>query len=193
MPGNPRFWVFMAVFQLAFGLGVFALTRNYYAHETGAARDTAVVPSSVSGARLPDDGKSEMEQLISSIPGPQETADPFELAAMADEAFDGQQFERAADLYHQLLMADPGNVDTYNNLGLTLHYLGRTGEALGVLNEGVGVDPNYQRIWLTLGFVNAQAGQVQDARTALGKAVELGAETEVGRSASDMLQSLGPG
>lgn len=183
----------MAIFQLAFGLGVFALTRNHYAQDAGAARAAAPAPSSASSTRPPADGKSEMEQLISSVPGPQANIDPFELASMADDAFDGQQFERAADLYHQLLMADPANVDTYNNLGLTLHYLGRSAEALGVLNEGVGVDPGYQRIWLTLGFVSAQAGQAAEARAALARAVELGADTEVGRSASDMLQALGPG
>ena len=81
----------------------------------------------------------------------------------------------------------------YNNLGITLHYLGRSAEALQILNQGVTVDPNYQRIWLTLGFVSAQTGLAAEAQSALKTAVELGPDTEVGRSAADMLKGLGTG
>jgi len=52
------------------------------------------------------------------------------------------------------------------------------------------VDPTYQRIWLTLGFVNSQMGNTAEARTALGTAVQLGADTDVGKSAAKMLADL---
>jgi Flp pilus assembly protein TadD len=81
-------------------------------------------------------------------------------------------------------------VDTYNNLGITLHYLGRSAEALRWLNEGIAKDPTYQRIWLTLGFVNSELGDTGQARIALTKAVQMGADNEIGQSAVRMLENL---
>ncbi len=101
-----------------------------------------------------------------------------------------KQYDRAADLYERLLVFGPNNVDTYNNLGITLHYLGRSAEALRKLNEGVAVDPTYQRIWPTLGFVNSHLGNTEQARTALTTAAKMGANNEVGQSAVRMLEDL---
>jgi Flp pilus assembly protein TadD len=95
-------------------------------------------------------------------------------------------------LYEQLLAAGSTNVNTYNSLGITLHYLGRSTEALRVLNEGVALDPSYPRIWLTLGFVNSQLGNTGQARSALSKAAQLGAGSDIGQSATKMLNALGP-
>jgi tetratricopeptide (TPR) repeat protein len=188
MNGNTRFWMLLAVFQIAFGLSVFALTRQHYMHDAapisaGATRQSA--------AEWPVQSKEgELANLISAFPGPATVDDPVALSFQADEAFSNQQFSQAAQLYERLLLADPGNADTYNNLGLTLHYLGRSTEALSVLNEGVAVDPSYQRIWLTLGYVNSQLGNLEQAREALTAAVEMGADTDVGQSASHMLDAL---
>jgi len=88
------------------------------------------------------------------------------------------------------LATGQNDVDTYNNLGITLHYLGRSTEALDILNKGVAVDSNHQRIWLTLGFVNKQLGDIEQARRALTTSVQLGADTDVGKSAAKMLEGL---
>jgi len=77
-----------------------------------------------------------------------------------------------------------------NNLGLTLHYLGRSGEALTRLGEGIAADPGNQRIWLTLGFVNSQLGNVDDARKALTKATEIGTDESIREAANKMLEAL---
>jgi len=178
----------LAVFQVAFGLAVFAVTRQYYL--TGV-ETVGAGPERHSSAPLPEQSaESDLANLISAFPGPAAVTDPVELSFRADEAFGNQQFGQAAELYERLLLADPGNADTYNNLGLTLHYLGRSSEALSVLNEGVAVDPGYQRIWLTLGFVNVQVGNLEQARSALNTAVQMGADTDVGQSAAHMLDAL---
>ena len=157
MNSRARFWVMLAVFQVAFGLAVFAVTRQYYLPDV---EKVGAGPARHSTAPLPaQSAEGDLANLISAFPGPAVT-DPVELSFQADEAFGNQQFSQAAELYERLLLADPGNADTYNNLGLTLHYLGRSSEALSVLNEGVTVDPGYQRIWLTLGFVNVQVGNL---------------------------------
>lgn len=192
MFSNPRFWIFMVVFQVAFALAVFAMTRHYYLQDTVTVSAARATQTSEAPEWPENNAGSELEQLITAFPGPANSTDPFVLADQADEAFGNQQFDRAADLYHQLLLADPNNVDTYNNLGITMHYLGRSAEALGILNEGVKIDPGYQRIWLTLGFVNSQLGNIMQAQSALTTAVELGADNEVGQSAAEMLRALGP-
>jgi tetratricopeptide (TPR) repeat protein len=108
----------------------------------------------------------------------------------ADAFYTSGQYAKAADLYEQLLATGSNDVNTYNNLGITLYNLGRSDQALRILNEGVAVDSTYQRIWLTLGFVNSQLGNTGQARLALTTAVQMGADTEVGRTATEMLGNL---
>jgi tetratricopeptide (TPR) repeat protein len=194
MNRDTRFWTLAVVFQVVFGLVVFGLTRQYYISRPAAAPAApAVIPHSqlswpTNGAAA--DQESGLEDLITSFSDQPVVQDPEELARRADEFFNEQEYERAAGLYRQLLDAGFRDVNTYNNLGITLQYLGRTGEALKVLNEGIALDSSYQRIWLTLGFVNAQAGKLDDARVALQTAVDLGADNEVGQAATHMLENL---
>jgi predicted Zn-dependent protease len=194
---NSRFWLLLAVFQVAFGLAVFAITRQYYIEHdaVSASADAGRAPATRPTATAwpePNAG-SDLENLISNFPGNSPIDDPVMISRQADEYFSSQQYDKAADLYQKLLDVDPENVDTYNNLGITLHYLGRSGEALQVLNEGVAVDSSYQRIWLTLGFVNGQVGNAGKAREALTTAAQMDPDTEVGQSATQMLNALGPG
>jgi len=189
---NSRFWLAMAVFQVAFGLAVFAITRHYYI-EDEVARVSSVPGHPTEDTWPEPNAESDLENLISNFPGNSPIDDPVKISHQADEYFSTQQYDKAADSYRKLLKFDPENADTYNNLGITLHYLGRSAEALQVLNEGVVVDPSYQRIWLTLGFVNSQVGNTGKAREALTTATQMGADTEVGQSATQMLQALGSG
>jgi len=175
----------MIVFQAAFGLLVFALTRQHY------LQDVQSISTEQSIAEWPvQSDEGDLENLISAFPGTAAASNPVELSFQADEAFSSQRFVEAAELYQRLLFLEPGNADTYNNLGLTLHYLGRSTEALGVLNEGIVVDSGYQRIWLTLGFVNSQVGNLERAREALSTAVQIDTETDIGQSAAHMLDAL---
>lgn len=177
MTRGSGFWVQLAVFQVAFGLTVFIATRQYYVQDTG----------SVQAEPGPAAVRSEMPE-----PTPSPAEDPDAIALLANEAFGNEQYDTAADLYERLLALRPGNVNVHNNLGITLHYLGRSTEALSVLDKGVTVDPAYQRIWLTLGFVNSQLGNVDQARAALTTAAELDPSNEVGQSAAEMLAGLPP-
>ncbi len=183
----------MTVFQVFFGLAVFALTRQYYIQDThrASASPTAMGQAAISEAA--SSTESDLTQLISSFPGEQALDDPAAILRSADEFFASQQYGRAAQLYEQLLAIEPDDANTYNSLGITLHYLGRSSEALRILNEGVKVDPAYQRTWLTLGFVNSQLGYIEQAHSALTTATQLGTDTEVGQAAAQMLRELGAG
>ena len=112
------------------------------------------------------------------------------MSRRANEYFANRQYAQAAKLYERLLALTPNDANVYNDLGLTLHYIGRSTEALRRLNEGVAVDPQYQRIWLTLGFVNAQLGNVDQARMALTQATEVGTDESIRQSATKMLADL---
>ncbi len=180
----------MAVFQVVFGLAVFALTRQYYLDSP--------VPGGVDPVATVDTGPgwtenitaANLERFDLSVPSQTDMQDPLEISRQANSFFANGQYAQAADLYEKLLDFAPDNVDTYNNLGITLHYLGRSDEALARLNEGIEADSTHQRIWLTLGFVNSQLGNTEAARAALTNAVQTGTDAEIRRSATEMLEGL---
>jgi tetratricopeptide (TPR) repeat protein len=128
--------------------------------------------------------------VIAAFPGLPPTRDPAALSMEADRFFTDKRYGEAANLYQQALAAGSQDADDFNSLGLTLHYLGRSAEALRVLDEGITVDPSYQRIWLTLGFVNSQVGHTEQARAALTRAVQMAPDNDIGQSAASMLESL---
>jgi len=187
---NSKFWISFAVFQVVFGLAVFAITRDYYTQETGTV--SAHPPTIGQSAPAWPNGITETQIARLSSPALSEPAiqDPFEISRRANEYFANRQYEKAADMYERLLAFSPNDAEIYNNLGLTLHYLGRSTEALGRLNEGVAADPEHQRIWLTLGYVNSQVGNIEQARTALTTAARIGTYESIRQSATKMLEGL---
>jgi Flp pilus assembly protein TadD len=190
MTHSLKFWVSMTLFQVIFGLAVFAITREYYNYEPDSVSANSTVIRQPSLASQYGITETSPAQINASTFGDITIQDPVEISRQADEFFANGQYDRAAGLYQRLLELAPNNVDTYNNLGITLHYLGRSTEALDKLNEGVAVDATYQRIWLTLGFVNSQLGNSEQARAALTTAVKMGSDNEVGLSAVKMLENL---
>jgi tetratricopeptide (TPR) repeat protein len=187
---NSKFWISFALFQVVFGLAVFAITRDYYSQDTGTV--SAHPPTIGQSAPVWPNGITETQiaRLSSSALSEPTIQDPVEISRRANEYFASRQYEKAADMYERLLAFSPGDAEIYNNLGLTLHYLGRSTEALGRLNEGVAVDPEHQRIWLTLGYVNSQVGNIEQARTALTTAVRIGTDESIQQSATRMLEGL---
>ena len=116
--------------------------------------------------------------------------DPATMSLLANKYFANKQYAEAADLYGQLSALDPGNVDIQNNLGLTLHYINQSQEALAVLTKGSALNPDNQRIWLTLGYVNKELGNLDAAKLSLETAERIDPDNDVGKSASKMLTEL---
>lgn len=189
---SPKFWIPMIAFQIVFGLSIFTITRQYYIQDLV---DTGAAPSGTEQASIamPSQSASMNISLSDLTTFTTSPTDPVEIARLANEYFSLNQYDRAAEMYQQLLALNPSNVDIYNNLGITLHYLGKSTEAIDKLNEGATLDPTYQRIWLTLGFVNTQLGNLEQARSALETAVKIGTDNDVGRSAEQMLAELPQG
>jgi len=187
---GPKFWIPMTVFQVVFALTIFLVTRQYYIIDS---QIMDIVPSANDQPEFvwPDSMNQNSSAVLDSSTFKQSTSDnPMEISRQANESFAKRQYDSAAKLYQRLLDFDPENVETYNNLGITLHYLGRSTEALRWLKEGVALDPRHQRIRLTTGFVYSQLGNINQARSALTTAVEIEADSDIGQSAAKMLESL---
>jgi Flp pilus assembly protein TadD len=189
MHRNLKFWISMAVFQAFFGFAVFAITRDYYQQEQPKVR---AHPATISPSASTWQGinQTDVARLAPSAFGDSGVQDPAQISRRADELFAQRQYEQAAGWYKRLLDVDAQNVEVHNNLGLTLHYLGRSDEALRYLTDGANLDASNQRIWLTLGYVNSQLGNVDQARTALNKASTIGDNESIRQSALRMLGEL---
>ena len=190
MKRDAKFWYSMVVFQLLFGLLVFTFTRDYYRHEAvGVTSRSSTVQQRNSDWSV-GIGGSEFAWLGSQTSNSVPTEDPVEISRRADEYFTNRQYGQAAAMYERLLAFNPDDGEIHNNLGLTLHYLGRSTEALDRLEEGAAVDPQNQRIWLTLGYVNSALGNTGQAREALTNAMQTGSDESIRQSAKEMLEAL---
>ena len=190
MARTTRFWTLLVIFQVFFGLVVFAFTREYYRQDTpvAAGHPSIANPSATAWSRgmtATDISKLSSPGLVDAAP-----TDPAEIYRRAEEFFANRQYPQAAQLYEQLLTISPDDAEIHNNLGLTLFYIGRADEALRTLNEGVAANPEHQRIWLTLGYVNSQLGNTAEARKALTMAAETGGNASIREAAMEMLAEL---
>jgi tetratricopeptide (TPR) repeat protein len=185
MKRNATFWMGMAVFQLFFGLAVFGMTRAYYLDEDRGMQNRALMPAQPGALSAEDIALGSALRMSAAN-------DPQAMAREADVFFGERQYAQAAEIYARLLELNPDNVETRNNLGLTLHYLGRHEEALRELRTGAEKNPDHQRIWLTLGFVNSQLGNVEEARAALTRAAASDDNPNIRESAQEMLDALPP-
>jgi tetratricopeptide (TPR) repeat protein len=190
-----QFWITMVVFQAAFGLTVFAVTRHYYL----SSAPPAPLPTWALGVgtTLPGTAPSAAPFALAppvSLPPVEAAAsasdDPVAVSQRADAAFTSGNYAEAEALYSRLLALNPQNVELYNNLGLTLHYLDRSSEALQKLAAGLKIDPKHQRSWLTTGFVNLRLGNASEARAALTKARDVGDDKQIRESAEKMRAGL---
>src|SRR6056297_1323332 len=194
MERNGKFWAGMAIFQVAFGLAVFGATRTYYLDDTSTTAagggNAATGAATVRQRPAPQPGGISANDIALSSAMTMPTDNPAEMGRQADMLFREQQYARAAELYERLMELEPDNAEARNNLGLTLHYLGRHEESLRHLRAGAEANPEHQRIWLTLGFVSSQLGNVEEARAALTKATETGGNMTIKESAQQMLDAL---
>jgi tetratricopeptide (TPR) repeat protein len=183
---SPLQWVLVVVFLAFYGFAVFALTRDYY------LRHPPVRPEPVqSQAERPAPRTWIQDQLggaaNSDIPAAITGTDPVLLNRQADTLFAQNRWNDAIPLYRRVLELDPNDVDAMNDLGLALHYTGRSQEGLELLEKGAGMAPDFQRMWLTLGFVRANSDDAAGAREALTRARDIDPNSDIGREAERML------
>jgi len=188
--GKGPSWPQTLALLFVFGLIVFVVTREMYVDDaqtvSAAASDTAA-PSAMPQA---DQLQINTALLESVLLLDAKKKDPATMSQLANKYFANRQYAEAADLYRQLSALDPGNVNTQNNLGLTLHYINQSEEALAVLKKGAALSPDNQRIWLTLGYVNMELGNLDEAKSSLETAEQIDPDNDIGRSAAKMRSEL---
>jgi len=110
---------------------------------------------------------------------------------LGDAYFDIKDFNSAVVAYKKAISINPADVDAYNDLALSYHYMDNTIEGLAFVNQGIEKNPGYQRIWLTKGFLMAfGVGSSEEAAAALQKAYDLDPTTPVGQAAKAYLEEL---
>jgi tetratricopeptide (TPR) repeat protein len=125
-----------------------------------------------------------MEQVIA------DTDDPEALASIGDRYFEGGNYSQAIKAYEKVLELNPKDVDTHNDLGLAYYYTKKSELAVNILRKGTELRPDYQRIWLSLGYVALSSGSTEEGRSALNKAIEMDPDTDMGQEAKRLLSLL---
>ncbi|MEO8224766.1 MAG: hypothetical protein ABI661_08155 [Gammaproteobacteria bacterium] len=94
MTSGTRFWIALVVFQLAFGLGVFALTRNYYnAGRPALNPGVAAILDSPPAWPGPSAGSGPPSPGATLAPSGPVSDDPAEISRQAEEAFTASQYD----------------------------------------------------------------------------------------------------
>jgi len=83
------------------------------------------------------------------------------------------RLKEAAVVLHEVVAADPGNVDARTLLGTTLALQGMRGESIEQLTEVVRLQPDSAKAYNTLGLALSRFVEVKGAREAFEKALEL--------------------
>jgi len=148
----------------------------------GAGRAAGGVPS----ASLQESEELEMiSTLKSKIEANPNDADS--LAFLGNIYFERREFPDSIKYFKLALAANPQDVSAYNELGLAHHYNGDSKEGLRIVDEGIKVDPYFQRIWLTKGFILAASGNVGEAREAWMRVTAIDPDSGVGKAAASFL------
>lgn len=183
---NITFVIIFAAAVIVFGAGGYYLgTRN----STKTVAESAYSGSAGAAGK----GFQNHSTIISDLQA-RLKANPRDaeiLLQLADAHFDLKQFEEAANYYIKVSELKPENADIYNDIGLSLHYLGKSPEGLKYIDRGIQKNPYHQRIWLTKGFILAYGmGDMDGAKQAWEKTKALNPESRVGKAASDYLAQI---
>jgi tetratricopeptide (TPR) repeat protein len=156
-----------------------ACSRSDDYQKTGSGEENVQVAPHVNGSALIGELKSKLKE---------NPDDPGILWRLADVYFESRQFPEAAENYKKVLAILPDEVEVYNELGLSQHYMGDSAAGLRYVNEGIEKNPYHQRIWLTKGFILAYGmGDLKGAREAWMKSKTLDPESQIGKAADEFL------
>lgn len=83
------------------------------------------------------------------------------------------EYERAAELYHDLLHHEPGNFAFFDGLQRMYVQLKRYDDAVGVIRDRLALMPNDASLYGILGTAQYRAGREREAMSAWASAIEL--------------------
>ena len=176
-------WIIVAIAALAGGIVIVSfISRQSSSPEQPVQERPSMTP--------PPSGPLVDEDINRVVPIDElgvDLSDPQALSALGDRYFENRKFAQAVEIYRKVLQLSPGDIDTYNDLGLAYHYTGNPESAIEILKKGTEILPSFQRIWLSLGFVLMSTGSNEEAKSALQRAAEVDPESDVGKEAVRMI------
>ncbi len=99
--------------------------------------------------------------------------DTAELMAQAKRDFDARNYKQAADLYEQVVEAEPGNALAWQELGRALSGSGKRDEAEAAAHRALQLDPNLALPYNTIGLGLLSRGKLDEAEAEFRKGLEL--------------------
>ncbi len=152
--------------------------------DTSGKEDVTITAEQQSPVNQPPfDYAAYIQKILKERPDDAKT-----FAEAGDIYFDQHRFIDAIEYYKKAIAIDPQDVDSYNDMGLSYHYIGKSDEGLKYVEDGIKKNPVYQRAWLTKGFILAIKGNIPEARVSLEKAYSIDPNSDVGRSAASFLE-----
>ena len=185
MPESYKKWILIGIAIMGIALAAFVIIVPSF-------ENSRVVESGLQGPASPPSQFADSNQL-KVLPVEElgvDTSDPQSLARLGDEYFESSNYEQAIEIYKKVLEDNPSDIDTLNDLGLAYHYTGNSDLAEETLIKGVEIAPEFQRIWLSLGYVLKSAGKDDESRSVLQKTVDMDPGSDVGQEAIRMLGQL---
>ncbi|MEM6915679.1 MAG: tetratricopeptide repeat protein [Verrucomicrobiota bacterium] len=95
----------------------------------------------------------------------------FEVAEEGAKAVASQDWEKAREIYLQMVSEAPENALGYANLGVAEHQLGNLLAAAGNLRKSLEINPSLAQNWQTLGLIRFERGELELAISALTRAI----------------------
>ena len=102
-----------------------------------------------------------------------------EIESMLEEALrllEAGAAGEAAEIYHQILAANPDTPDAWNNLALIDYQRGRFNEAAEAAARATGLRPQIPPYWLTRGNIAVALREREDAEASYSRAIDLAPE-----------------
>ena len=156
--------------------------------ETQSKSSQSKAAPSGGGSNHPSTPPVDFNEILADLKAQVEKEpDRWELhSKIGDMYFGMKRFDEAVSYYKKSIELNPQDIDSYNDLALASHYTNKTAEGLMYVEEGIKRMPDYQRIWLTKGFLLAVGlGKKEEAVAAWDKAIEIDPQSQVADAARD--------
>jgi len=129
---------------------------------------------------------------LNQIPTPGVTPEALlqDLARQGDLLFEARRYSQTIPLYRAALEKNPGDADTWNDIGLALHYVDKSPDVFLALKKATALQPQFQRAWLSLGYIAIHLKRNNEAKSALERAIIINATSEVAIEARKYLKQL---
>ncbi len=183
---NTVIGIVVAVIVLIVGIGGYIAGRRSSGDRAGSVYNNGGAAKVVSRPATKSSLVSDLEAKLREKPD-----DTDALQTLADTYFAMKRYDDAIKYYKKIVALFPEDIDVYNEIGLSLHYKGESGDALKYIEKGLKKNPYHQRMWLTKGFILAYGvGDLKGAAKAWEKAKALDPASNVGKAAADYLVQI---